>query len=64
MKIKKVIGEISKTILCLLAGLVATLLVYGSILEYKWGAIWLWVGFFLFIFLVYTALAWTKKEEK
>ena len=63
MKAKKIIGEISKTILCLLMGLVATVLVYGSILYLQWGAILLWGGFALFIFIVYAALAWTRKEE-
>lgn len=64
MKVKKIIGEISKTILCLLAGLIAMLLVYGSILYFRWGAILFWGGFALFVFIVYAALAWARKEEK
>ena len=63
MKIKEIIGEISKTILCLLIGLVATILVYGSILHLGWKAIYLWGGIVLWTFLVYAALAWTREEK-
>ena len=63
MKTKKIIGEISKTILCLLIGLVATILVYGSILHLGWKAIYLWGGIVLWTFLIYTALAWRKEGK-
>ena len=58
-KVKKIIGEISKTILYLLLGLAVTVLVIGLILHLKWMAIFWLGGIALVIFMIHAAVTWT-----